>query len=48
MYLGFEIEHYKTFEMISNAAIDDYRKQARDAAVNDLADYVIGQIDKRT
>ncbi|MCI9876951.1 toll/interleukin-1 receptor domain-containing protein [Pseudomonas atacamensis] len=47
MYLGFELERYEPFEMISNAAIEDYRKQARNATVNDLADYIIGQIDKK-
>ncbi|UEB97810.1 toll/interleukin-1 receptor domain-containing protein [Pseudomonas sp. HN2] len=47
MYLGFELEHYEPFEMISNAAIESYRKQARNATVNDLADYIIGQIDKK-
>ncbi|POA27746.1 MULTISPECIES: toll/interleukin-1 receptor domain-containing protein [unclassified Pseudomonas] len=47
MYIGFELEHYKSFEMISDAAIDDYRKRAHDVTVNDLADYVIGQIENK-
>lgn len=47
MYIGFELEDYKPFEMISGAAIDAYRDQARDVVVNDLAAYVIGQIDNK-
>jgi hypothetical protein len=44
MYIGLEVENYEPFEMISETSIDAYSIKARDAVVNDLADYVIGQI----
>lgn len=47
MYIGLEIEHYKSFEMISDSAIEDYRKKAREASVDEVAKYVIGQIDRK-
>lgn len=47
MYIGLEVEHYKSFEMISDSAIDAYREKAREATVGEVAKYVIGQIDKK-